>query len=290
MTVFTYNCPNQFLSEVEPFFLVNEALHNLPMGVAMSINHDASALDIQPFLGHLSTRGIKRCILMRTKPSFWIMATNDELTENEIEELVLYFKANNLPVGSVIGDPKNVERFAQRWCKELRATSTIHMNQWVYVLNRVRQDLNRVDGELLKATPAHSNLIKEWLVEFGDQANEQIDHGTAQYMAEKYVERESVRLFHVGGEPVSMINQTRSTRNGCSVNGVFTPDKHKQNGYATASVTALSEEMLQGGYQFCCLYTDKDNIYSNRMYQNIGYEPIGESVVIRFDYEHVDKV
>ena len=46
------------------------------------------------------------------------------------------------------------------------------------------------------------------------------------------------------------------------------------------SVAALSQRMLDEGYKTTTLYTDLANPTSNKIYQEIGYEQIAESVLI----------
>ncbi|MFP6594299.1 MAG: hypothetical protein VB860_04865, partial [Dehalococcoidia bacterium] len=43
---------------------------------------------------------------------------------------------------------------------------------------------------------------------------------------------------------------------------------------ATACVAALSQEMLDDGKEFCCLYTDLSNRTSNDIYMSIGFKPV----------------
>ncbi|GED30530.1 GNAT family N-acetyltransferase [Brevibacillus centrosporus] len=61
------------------------------------------------------------------------------------------------------------------------------------------------------------------------------------------------------------------------------PLSRRKNGYASTCVAILSQQLLDAGYQFCSLYTDLANPTSNRIYQAIGYRPIQDSVVLRFD-------
>jgi predicted GNAT family acetyltransferase len=65
------------------------------------------------------------------------------------------------------------------------------------------------------------------------------------------------------------------------VNAVYTPPELRGQGYATATVAALSHLLLDRGYRFCCLYTDLANPTSNAIYQRIGYRPVTDSSVYR---------
>jgi hypothetical protein len=77
-------------------------------------------------------------------------------------------------------------------------------------------------------------------------------------------------------QPVSMAAQTRASTNGIAINAVFTPLEQRGKGYATACVAALSQRLLTGGRHFCTLFTDLANPTSNRIYQRIGFEALGD--------------
>lgn len=90
------------------------------------------------------------------------------------------------------------------------------------------------------------------------------------------------RLFglEVGGKLVSVAAKTRPTTNNITVNFVYTPKEERKKGYASNCVAALSQRMLDEGYKTTTLYTDLANPTSNKIYQEIGYEQIMESVLI----------
>jgi predicted GNAT family acetyltransferase len=57
---------------------------------------------------------------------------------------------------------------------------------------------------------------------------------------------------------------------------VYTPPEYRRRGYASASVAALSQSLLNQGHQFCFLFTDLANPTANHIYQDIGYQPVGD--------------
>jgi len=58
---------------------------------------------------------------------------------------------------------------------------------------------------------------------------------------------------------------------------------YKRWGYGGAVTATVSAERLAAGRQFCFLYTDLANPTSNRIYLNIGYEPVCDSLDYAFD-------
>ena len=74
---------------------------------------------------------------------------------------------------------------------------------------------------------------------------------------------------------VSMAGWARPSKLGIAINYVYTPKAFRRKGYARGLVAALSEHMLEKGYPFCTLFTDRQNSTSNKIYQEIGYECFG---------------
>jgi hypothetical protein len=47
-------------------------------------------------------------------------------------------------------------------------------------------------------------------------------------------------------------------------------------------VAALSQSLLDSGYEFCVLFADLANPTSNHIYQDIGYTPVCDFATYRF--------
>ena len=62
---------------------------------------------------------------------------------------------------------------------------------------------------------------------------------------------------------------------------VFTPKEERKKGYARTMVAAGTKELLKK-YDFCVLYTDLMNPTANKIYQEIGYKRIADSVQLGF--------
>jgi predicted GNAT family acetyltransferase len=64
---------------------------------------------------------------------------------------------------------------------------------------------------------------------------------------------------------------------------VYTPTERRRNGYGSAVTAAVSAEQLAAGRRFCFLYTDLANPTSNKIYMDIGYEPVCDAVDYAFE-------
>ena len=90
-------------------------------------------------------------------------------------------------------------------------------------------------------------------------------------------------LWELDGTPVSMCQAAGPTPHGIRIGAVYTPPDRRRRGYASAITAAVSREHLGDGRRWCFLFTDLANPTSNRIYQAIGYRPIRDFELIRFE-------
>lgn len=57
------------------------------------------------------------------------------------------------------------------------------------------------------------------------------------------------------------------------VGPVYTPREARGHGYASATVAAVTQRLLDQGVR-ACLFTDQDNPTSNKIYEAVGYRPV----------------
>ena len=76
------------------------------------------------------------------------------------------------------------------------------------------------------------------------------------------------------GAIVSLVGTTRPVSRVISIGPVYTPPELRGQGYASRSVAALSQRLLDSGWERCCLFTDLSNPTSNSIYQQVGYQPV----------------
>ncbi|KGX87245.1 GNAT family N-acetyltransferase [Pontibacillus litoralis] len=268
---------------VQGFLLEKEAVHNLPLGIMNRLKNEEQVVNQQeePFFGYIHEHGQIRAVIMRTPPHMWIVATNEPLPPHNVEEMVCFWRDHHYDVPGLIGTPDTIYALANAWNRVTGHAYSIQMNQKVYQLDEVILPSKR-DGQLVKAAEEDQLIAKRWIYLFGQEAGIDTSEEDAEKSSVRHIKNGALHLWIVDGEPVSMAIQARSTLNGVTINGVYTPDAHKRKGYATSAVAALSQQLLDRGFQFCSLYTDASNATSNSIYQKIGYYEVGDSLVIQF--------
>ncbi|MFD2044360.1 GNAT family N-acetyltransferase [Ornithinibacillus salinisoli] len=271
-----------YMEKVEGLLLKNEANNNLMLGLLDRGFNNVNAYQEGVHLGIVENDNEIIYAFMQSPPNHWILADVDQLEENVIESIVLFLFENNYDVPSVLGPNDAVEKFVESRAHLTGKRAHVQMNQLIYQLDEVKVPPN-LNGTLKQAKDKHKTLIAKWLYQFGVEANMYISRLKAETMATSYIDNRTIYLWEVDGKVVSMVNNSRKTKNGVTLNAVYTPDKYKRNGYATSAVAALSRKLLADGYKFCSLYTDAANPTSNSIYRKIGYYEIGSSIV--YEYE-----
>ncbi|MDY0409546.1 GNAT family N-acetyltransferase [Virgibacillus soli] len=279
MNIYFEQSIQKFSDKVTNLLEEKEACNNLLLGLVERMKSQPMIEGV--YLGLVENDGKVIYCLMQTPGNNWILPDVNHVPPIVLKCIVHTLIEQEKEIPGVIGPTTATVHFVQEYHR-LKEKEILHehMKQRIYQLHDVKL-LPEGPGELVVATMKYHDLISDWLVQFGKQINESMTEEQAKEMATRFIEQKSSYLWMVNQVPVSMVNKARATRHGATVNAVFTPDKFKRKGYATNAVSALSLRLLQEGYRFCALYTDDANPTSNGIYQKIGYEQVGTSIVYR---------
>jgi uncharacterized protein len=274
-----------FLAEARPLLLVDEARHNLILGIAGTIRDSP---DLYPTRGLWLVREEDDVVgaALRTPPYNLVIAR--PLAPQALAALTEAVADEELP--GVVGTEPEVYEFAELWSGHTGTPSRTSMRQGVYALDRV-EPLLPAPGSARVATADDFELVLRWWLAFGDEVLH--EGGPGRDHADENVRHKlgsptgGILLWDDGGEPVCLAGWGGPTPNGIRVGPVYTPPERRGRGYATALTAELSQRLLdgnlfEGGRRFCFLYTDLANPTSNAIYERIGYRRVAESAEIVF--------
>ena len=182
-------------------------------------------------------------------------------------------------VPGLIGNKKIVQRLAEEIAVLANKKTTVAMEQGIYELKQVKKKWNG-DEVFREVNSDELTLIEQWIYQFCEDVNLPTTKEEAKQTAHTLITNHRLFGLEVDGKLVSVAAKTRPTKNNITVNFVYTPKEERKKGYASNCVAALSQRMLDEGYKTTTLYTDLANPTSNKIYQEIGYEQIAESVLI----------
>lgn len=260
----------------------DEAINGLKLGLADALaplqdHYQPLCLAVEDAQGKLCSTGLQ------TEPfRSLILAADANLPDVFFEFFAAYLaEMPNLQLPGLVGPRDAVRGLADAWKRGTGRSWNVVMEQLVYRLDRVTPPANPAPGQLRQATETDFPLISTWVEAFQHEAMGSAAQDDAPAVARTKIAAGEIYLWE-DGKAVAMAASARPSRHGITVNYVYTPPEQRGRGYAGSCVAALSQTLLDQGYQFCTLFTDANFPTSNRIYQRIGYRPITEFAMVTF--------
>lgn len=271
-----FNDIQTYKSEVIPYLEQDEIVNNLALGLLIAVK------DEQPIVMSTVTRENNIVMgLFQTSPKQIILSKAAEFTQEDIHQLAALLDEKLEDIPGFIGEKDLTNQLAIEITNLRKRIPYVQMNQRLYRLDDIEKK-SEDNGKLKRMELVNLPLVKEWVYQFCIDINEPMSKEDAEVKAKHLIERGRVYGWEVDGEIVSMANASRPTKSNITVNFVFTPLSERKKGYASSCVSAVTELMLNSGYKTTSLYTDLDNPTSNKIYMEIGYKPLIDSIVIHF--------
>ncbi|MBW4561060.1 MAG: GNAT family N-acetyltransferase [Mojavia pulchra JT2-VF2] len=275
MKVHRFEDANQFYARVKDYLLSQEALYNLLLGMCHALIHNPERFDQELYLATVEVDGNILAVAMRTPPRNLVLSQIHDLKAVEALTQDLHISTKSLP--GVIAPINEAQAFALAWHSLTNQSYELELALRTFQLQKVNhlsQAISQAKGYLRQATETDRELLVNWYTAFSLEAL-----GSVELDAERWVERVlqqgSVYLWQ-DEFPVSIACRGSLTPNGVRVGMVYTPPEYRRQGYASACVAALSQTLLNQGHRFCFLFTDLANPTANHIYQEIGYQSVGD--------------
>ncbi|WP_242212468.1 GNAT family N-acetyltransferase [Bacillus cereus group sp. BfR-BA-01383] len=262
----------RFKEDVTSFLEKNEQENNLILGVLQGVT-DAI------FMGVAKQGEEIAVVFLQTVEKKQMIIATSEIAEEDIVELAKKLTKVYPDVPGLIGNKKIVQKLAEEITMLEQKKTTVAMEQGVYELKRVKKKCN-ANGIFRAVNNDELPLIEQWIYQFCEDVKLPTTKGEAKQTAYTLITTNRLFGLEVDGKLVSVAAKTRPTKNNITVNFVYTPKEARKKGYASNCVAALSQHLLDEGYKTTTLYTDLANPTSNKIYKEIGYEQIMESVLI----------
>lgn len=284
LEVFHDSSASQFLQKAGPLLYKDEATNSLMLGLCGNILRAKEPPKVPPLFIRVVQGEETLTAAIQTPPMNLVITYADN---EQLATLAQHLLATGIKFPGVVGPARESETFASIWSRLSGARATLGMGQKIYKIEKVT--VPPTTGALRLAEPAETDLIAQWLVEFGNESlppPERKSFEERKPHAVRAIENKLAYVWIVDEKPVSMAHIGRPTENGISVSGVYTPKHLRKRGYASAVVAHLSQKMLDAGKKFCVLYTDLANPTSNKIYQDVGYREVSDSKHFLFEEKH----
>lgn len=284
MKAIAYTQPTLFLNAVNELLSTQEAFNNLPLGITVKFcqtypegveaDHDKFRMIV------VEDNGKVVAMACQDVPRFLLFYLGEGEHEEKARLISDMIKEQEWEITGVVGERAAAHQLAKAFVGSNYSITAEHL---CYELREVIPP-RPAPGILKVAGIESKDLIFKWLEEFYDEVipEEERDMGIPFDLTEERLKNGQVFLWE-DEEPVSMAVATRPLPNGICVSYVYTPLEARKKGYASNIVAALSSEMLRRGKTYCALFTDGHNPTSNKIYQDIGYNLIGKTLILNFN-------
>jgi predicted GNAT family acetyltransferase len=272
-----------FLSRAGAFLEEREAEHNLLFGICASIRVTPELYDGPPGFW-VVTDGDSRVLAasLRTPPYNQVLS---EVDDPAVPDALADALADE-PLPGVLGPSEAAARFVRRWTAITGTRARRLLAERIFSLDRVVPPARPAPGTWRLASAREREQVADWLVAFVTEAMpEDPPLPDPLGAADRWIAGigRTLYLWEDDGAVVSLVGAGGETPHGIRIGPVYTPPEARGRGYATALTAAASQDQLDRGRRFCFLFTDLANPTSNRIYQEIGYRPVRDVDLYRFE-------
>lgn len=283
-----YSDVHEFYSDTFNVLMQHESQNLIPLGNIIIGHEGKDKTDWRDPANWLmatvsDAKGIKLTALMTPPHNITLYATDNEFIPESIHCLIDGLKDQNVP--GVMTEKSLAEYFAKEYCARKGLTFKTTMSQRIYELKVVNPHINLFsDVRLLDERDMY--FFPYWLEAFNAAEIYGKTEMSIPLNQEIYHYRLATKKLYVledNGIPVSMAGFTREMSTAIGVAFVYTPPYYRGRGYASSCVAQISQIALDKGFERCVLYTDLLNPTSNSIYQKIGYTPVCDSLMLKFE-------
>lgn len=269
----------KWLRQVGPLLLADEARHNLILGIAGTLRDQPELYPERGLWVVEDDEGAVAAAALRTPPYRLVLAGRARAALAALAAAL-----DDLP--GVVAAVPEAHDFAAAWQAKTGVQIRPGFGQGVYELERVVPP-RPASGASRPGGDGDRQLLLEWLHAFSVEAlhEDEPEPAHLEWMVEQRLgphPESGFVLWEDAGEAVSVTGFGSPTPNGSRIGPVYTPPERRGQGYASALVAEVSQARLDAGNRFCFLYTDLANPTSNRIYVDLGYERVCDSVELDF--------
>ena len=199
-----------------------------------------------------------------------------------LADLVAVLRAGDVALPGVNGDVPTVERFAAAWLEGTALHARTVFEQRLYALATLQPPDPLPPGRTRTAADADLDLAAQWLRAFQQEVG--VPATDVERLARASIDDRRMWLWEdEGGSVVALAGRTAPAAGVSRVAPVYTPPASRRRGYGAAVTAACTADALDRGADHVVLFTDLANPTANAIYQRIGYRPMTDRRVVRFE-------
>lgn len=271
---------DEFERIAAPHLLADPVRQTVPLTVLTSLREAGLARfgDSPPLFGwHRRDDGTVDGVVLQTPPYPLLLAS---APDNSVRGLLTVLSAGRgLPTAVNLEAAREAPFLADWAVVTGGGTGTARLRSRLYSLGELTPQDPAPAGAARLAGQADAELLIDWHEEFRLEALGAGPEDSRRTVADR-LSHSGLMLWEVAGEPVAMAGLTHPVAGVARVVGVYTPRAHRRKGYGSAVTTSTSQAALERGASGVVLFTDLANPTSNAIYQQLGYQPVEDRVLL----------
>jgi GNAT superfamily N-acetyltransferase len=233
---------------------------------------------VAPLYGWWPASGPVTSALLHTLPYPVLLTT---LSDGGAQSLATALAARGRELPGVNAPGPDAFAFADAWCAITGRTVRVFRKSRLFRLAELVPPAPTPPGAARVAGTEDLAIAQEWGAAFAAEVHEPADLAIA--AARERVSERGTVLWETGRGPVALAAVTPPASGVARVGPVYTAPDQRGHGYGGAVTAAVSRLALERGAQQVVLFTDLANPTSNALYQRLGYRPVEDRVVLRFE-------
>lgn len=270
----------RYLAEAGELLYSDPVANTLPLGIAENLTEHGLRVygPADPVFGWwCTTAGIVQGAFLQTPP-FPLLLTS--MPGQAVDDLADLLSGRQRAISGVNAADEQARAFAAAWTARSGAASEVNVRLRLYRLESLIPPDPAPPGMARTAGTGDRGLVLAWHQAFNDEAHARQPVNTT--IVDDRLSRDSIALWEVGGMPVSMAARSGPVANVARIAPVYTPPEHRRRGFGTAVTAAVTQAALDAGAGDVALFTDLANPVSNSIYQQIGFRPVADRLVLTF--------
>jgi len=272
-----YSDPRQFWTEISPHLKREESKNNLLLGLSHTFltKPEGCLFQFALFTDHELVGAVVGSLFRTNRTLIPAPLKSPEFAKDLFQEI----QKSGVEINGIVGELETAKAYESLFIEAGRE-SRLQMTQGIYRCKKVIPSKNHESLTFRAAQMDDVVQVGQWIENFQREA---VPHDPAIIgvdLAKTKIENQMIYLIEKESKPVSMAAWSRDIETSCSVNLVYTPPDFRKKGYGSLVTAKLTQYLLDSGKSETNLYTDISNPTSNKIYQNIGYEFVCDSIHI----------
>jgi predicted GNAT family acetyltransferase len=235
--------------------------------------------DVAPLFGWWRSSAAEVTAALLHTPPYPVLLTG--LPEHSAGALAEALVASGRQLPGVNAQQGDAAAFAAAWSGLTGAGFQEFRRTRLFRLEQLRAPAPSPRGAARVATTADRDLLQSWFDAFTKELADLA--GPSRGTVDDRLSYGGLTLWEADGVAVSLAGVSRPTAGVARVAPVYTPPDHRGLGYGGAVTAAVSQATLDAGAAQVVLFTDLANPTSNALYRRLGYRPVEDRVVFRFE-------